>query len=520
MSEWREAGIFSPVSDKHNDITTVDDSNMGTATVNSIQVLIDSDSGSNTEVYTSDDDSCHLAVVENEIAFVPNTSHDAFGESSARDVTTGWLTHTGTFHDSNEDRVITKHLTLECGLEISILGVFDGHGGSMAAEFACTRSVEIVIEQLEFAERRNIELSHSVYARILYDAFLKVDEEYTSSQPLCPDGTCGLLVVVAGNDVYSSNLGDCSAFLVTYEELIDSSHGKLNRGDNNLPDDLSKGCSKSDRRKSVTKVPNMLRSSDNNDKNCKGDEDVKKIQSTTSLKGLFKAARRLTILPKPSKVSKSYIVPLTCESLTQPHNTGNLKEVERVLAAGGRIENNRVGGFLLPTRAIGDGMVKSVVHGVLSEPEVRQFSLSSGTDAFLVLGTDGLWDFTTETQAVVALNQLRKKKGLTNKEVPAMLAQRLKDVALSNRTKVNNDDVSVLVAHFPVPSRVVLENASTCEDVIAVLNSKPLTIRSPGRKRTLSEHEDSAVSAGSSVSDHETSLECSGISFSVATKCR
>ncbi|KNC77203.1 hypothetical protein SARC_10332 [Sphaeroforma arctica JP610] len=401
-------------------------------------------------------------VHEDELYASMNTDHDTIGQSEARDVSTGWITHQGTTHIQNEDRVVAKHLVLNSGMNVSILGVFDGHGGDHASEFASNKTVESIEKQLKYAEERQMELTHSVFARILHDAFFMVDKEYNTANPLAEAGTCALIVVVADNVVYSSNTGDCEAFLVAFPQQSASDSGSKDLGpkpssvtsEDELtlqPEVPSTKTNRSVRRLSPSKF-GLLSSSHESKSQLQSEspKGLSKSSSTSSLKGMLKAARRISKGSIMKSTSKSVaLTPSTCEALTAPHNTSNPKEVERVLAAGGRIENNRVGGSLLPTRALGDGFVKNMVLGVIAEPEVRQFQLTPGTDVFLILGTDGLWDFTSKHQAFSALNSVRKCKGTQPKDVPTKLAQNLKDHSLTSG-RPNNDDVSVLVAYVPV----------------------------------------------------------------------
>ncbi|CAM9941463.1 unnamed protein product, partial [Heterosigma akashiwo] len=55
----------------------------------------------------------------------------------------------------------------------------------------------------------------------------------------------------------------------------------------------------------------------------------------------------------------------------------------------------RVNGVLAVSRAFGDRNLRPVVK---ADPEIRERALEPG-DAFLILGTDGLWDMVTNQEA-------------------------------------------------------------------------------------------------------------------------
>lgn len=82
--------------------------------------------------------------------------------------------------------------------------------------------------------------------------------------------------------------------------------------------------------------------------------------------------------------------------LTKNHHGKRPDERSRIKALGGTVEYDRldkvyrVGGILAVTRAIGDAYLKPYLTAV---PEVSRTQLSKENDAFLVVGSDGLWDY-------------------------------------------------------------------------------------------------------------------------------
>lgn len=116
------------------------------------------------------------------------------------------------------------------------------------------------------------------------------------------------------------------------------------------------------------------------------------------------------------------------KKLNQEHNTDNLQEVQRILGEHPKeerdtaIRNERLLGQLMPLRALGDFTYKwsrEVMRKVIipafgqhvvapnyhtppyltAKPDVEHHSLTVN-DKFLVIASDGLWDFLTPSQVV------------------------------------------------------------------------------------------------------------------------
>ena len=85
--------------------------------------------------------------------------------------------------------------------------------------------------------------------------------------------------------------------------------------------------------------------------------------------------------------------------LTNDHKPYTESERARIEAAGGEVSERRVSGILSMSRAIGDRMLKTFV---IAEPDVTERSLGP-QDAFLILGTDGLWDFISNEDAAAVV---------------------------------------------------------------------------------------------------------------------
>jgi serine/threonine protein phosphatase PrpC len=115
-------------------------------------------------------------------------------------------------------------------------------------------------------------------------------------------------------------------------------------------------------------------------------------------------------------------------------------EKERILARGGRVETLRgppgadCGPFrvwlsqvdvpgLAMSRSIGDDVAHSV--GVINQPDVASFKLENADDqAFLILATDGVWEFLSSQEAVdIVGNCIGKDEASLQKGVDALVRQ-------------------------------------------------------------------------------------------------
>eukprot|EP00980_Cylindrotheca_fusiformis_P009697 scaffold2142_cov190-Cylindrotheca_fusiformis.AAC.6 len=100
--------------------------------------------------------------------------------------------------------------------------------------------------------------------------------------------------------------------------------------------------------------------------------------------------------------------------ITYDHKPDSPKEKERILACGGRVfaveYDDGIDGpprvwlghmdvpGLAMARSLGDVVAHSA--GVISEPEFTEFHLNSATDKFLVVASDGLWEFVENQETI------------------------------------------------------------------------------------------------------------------------
>ncbi|PKI64157.1 protein phosphatase 2C 57 [Punica granatum] len=155
------------------------------------------------------------------------------------------------------------------------------------------------------------------------------------------------------------------------------------------------------------------------------------------------------------------------EVLTDPHrpygsNKISLNEIRRIREAGGWVVNGRICGDISVSRAFGDiryktkkneMLKKGVEEGrwsekfvsriqfnddlVIASPEVYNVALSSDTE-FVVLASDGLWDYMNSSEAIdLVRNQLRQHGDVQ------LATEALAQAALDRRSQ---DNVSIVIA--------------------------------------------------------------------------
>ncbi|CAA0840699.1 Probable protein phosphatase 2C 22 [Striga hermonthica] len=119
--------------------------------------------------------------------------------------------------------VCADNLTHDYGLHISngnpsaFYGVFDGHGGKHAADFACNHLPRFIVEDENFPA--DIE-------QVMSSAFLQTDTAFAEACSVNEDlasGTTALAAIVLGSSLVVANAGDCRAVLCRRGKAIEMS---------------------------------------------------------------------------------------------------------------------------------------------------------------------------------------------------------------------------------------------------------------------------------------------------------
>lgn len=119
--------------------------------------------------------------------------------------------------------------------------------------------------------------------------------------------------------------------------------------------------------------------------------------------------------------------------LSDNHSASEIGEITRIKDSSGQIFNERVGGVLSVSRALGDRALKS--H-VIWKPYTTRQKISDCDNSFLIIATDGLWDVVGAEEAVRLIETETDPKSASR----TLLKRALK--------KKSIDDVTVIVVRF------------------------------------------------------------------------
>lgn len=196
------------------------------------------------------------------------------------------------------------------------------------------------------------------------------------------------------------------------------------------------------------------------------DKNGEEVESGSTATVMFLGNERIFI----AHVGDSCVV-LSCtgkaEVLTNPHrpygsNKASLQEIRRIGEAGGWIVNGRICGDISVSRAFGDMRFKTKKNEMLEKgvkegrwsqkfvsrikfsgdlvtvtPDIFQVPLGSDAE-FIILASDGLWDFMNSSEAVnFVRNQLRQHGDVQ------LACEALGRAALDRRSQ---DNVSIVIA--------------------------------------------------------------------------
>ena len=180
------------------------------------------------------------------------------------------------------------------------------------------------------------------------------------------------------------------------------------------------------------------------------------ISGTTASLAIFRGRKLLVAHVGDSRVvmAKRRNETLVAVPMTRDHKPTLAAEKERIEASGGEVKQMPhdipyrvfIRGKDYPglsmSRAIGDSVAHTL--GVLSEPEVTELDISE-EDEFLILCTDGVWEFVKDEEAVDLVGKYVQTHA---KQAAEKLAQLAWTRWLKNEDEVV-DDITVIVAYIP-----------------------------------------------------------------------
>ena len=108
-------------------------------------------------------------------------------------------------------------------------------------------------------------------------------------------------------------------------------------------------------------------------------------------------------------------------------------EKERIMKEGGVIYNGRIYGILMLSRCFGDWGIKN--YGVSCEPHIAKIEINDD-DLFLVMATDGVWDFMKDEEFKVIMEGDHNALDVG------------KDIIIESMRKGSSDNISCFVIKF------------------------------------------------------------------------
>eukprot|EP01029_Cantina_marsupialis_P008294 TRINITY_DN1970_c0_g1_i2.p1 TRINITY_DN1970_c0_g1~~TRINITY_DN1970_c0_g1_i2.p1 ORF type:complete len:423 (+),score=96.95 TRINITY_DN1970_c0_g1_i2:135-1403(+) len=283
-------------------------------------------------------------------------------------VQVGVYSRAGTFH-SNEDRFMvvedfklcSSSGTVESGPPHSFFALADGHGGFMAAEF-CTSRIPQLLACARALRKGDVGLA-------LTQAIRRTEKEFCKWAYKDGDfsGSCVCCAILRGSRLTVANVGDCRALFQS---------GGLRYGDrfegNGMP------LNSNSKESYITPVASLS------------------AFSHSPLAGLMGQPP-----PQQQPIIPLTNIPALLLQMSDDHKATSDRERRRIEAAGGWVTGGRALGVLLPSRTIGDvdSKHKRVRGAVVAEPEVMETRITLGNEpSFLIIASDGIWDFLSTTQ--------------------------------------------------------------------------------------------------------------------------
>jgi len=278
--------------------------------------------------------------------------------------------------------------------EISLFGVYDGHGGMEVSQFISRHLIQLLLENENFKKKN--------YSGALKEVYLKLDV---------------LLQTREGK-------------LELYQ-IVQQKNATKSPNSNGSPFEMIEALSRSAREKEIS---SKLQSSAENG-NAISDEEIEMIRY--GIGSGSTAVTALIVTPPYQSDSKATLGEIYVANagdsrtvlsragkaieLSHDHKPYDTIEYQRIIKAGGSVDGGRVKGDLNLSRAIGDLQYKQTKNlspeeqMITCDPDISVTPITP-EDELLIIGCDGIWDVKTSQQAVdFATSKL--KEGLSPTEI-------------------------------------------------------------------------------------------------------
>lgn len=311
-------------------------------------------------------------------------------------------------NNPSEDRCISWHNSTSTA---SVVGVFDGHGGAQCANY-CQQNILPILERSSILDE-NFDISDIETQRRVVSCFQELEDGYLKSikdayklgfGKVSSVGCCALIAVRKGQDLLIANCGDCRAVLAK----------KITQDDGNSFRAIT--CT--------------------NDHNCRRPFEQIKLR-------MQHPGENDVYVCKPNNPNACYVKKRL--QLTRSIGDAYLKYPEFNAPAG----LHRSSGRHIP-----EPYTPPYVSHV---PELHYIKLSE-EDKFLILATDGVWDFLTDRLAVeiVASCDEHSKAAsiLVEKTLESAALENgitiddLKEIPVGSSRRQRHDDTSVVILNL------------------------------------------------------------------------
>lgn len=363
---------------------------------------------------------------------------------------------------------------------VQAFGVFDGHGGFLAADIACSRLLDILLQHVDalapqdrtptnithildktFQETDDIILEEAIRIHRRRDDIARVASSEEGSQgrgygtgapPMKPTGragSCALVMLIVDGTMYFAHSGDCRAAICASAKPVSPYRSNVAQDAQNASlAKVSETTLQSDAENlqdSFTLVDLFLEHSaaaqlakekeqgleNNGNGNGSGTALTRKNATATKRKreegGYYFNARG------PSMVLHGVTIDHTCnvaaEAVAIACMSDDSMPIRQSVVGRPRVPSQaplRVGGSLVVTRALGDGYLKlkelsvepfaSHCPYITCRPTISYRKIQP-TDRAIILASDGLWNFVSAKDCVNALSTVGRGVDCQNSEV-------------------------------------------------------------------------------------------------------
>ena len=301
-----------------------------------------------------------------------------------------------------EDKYFIKEITISNKTGY-IMAIFDGHGGWILSQYANLLFYPYFLE--EYNSNKNIEkIEEKRIINSLNKTFARIEEEFKlisfskyfeGNKKYKNLGTCALVILIINNKLYTANLGDSKAILLTKDETKKENHGTFGY-------------------KKITKVYN-----------CRKTEEQKKLKEKWPyMDDIYKCKRKKVCYVKGRLQPTSTLGDFYLKS---PFYNLDTKKI-----------NN--------DKYINDKIEKYEGPFISSIPDIKIFNLTIN-DKYLVIGSDGLWDYLNSKEIAKLTEELldnREQNFNDNENSDKIALGLMKEVIEKSSIKSGIDFLNIL----------------------------------------------------------------------------